>query len=142
MASYFGVGGMQLGIKGCTLMVNFPFAKFLSKEKVLNQFFRHENFGHSRSSLRCPNNVLAEADDAAYDDDVVDDEDVPAAADVNDAAADFNDAAAAVDDAATAADDAAARTALYAQPSSWSPATVPRLHGCPEGLASLGGKCP
>ena len=134
---------MQLGIKGCTLMVNFPFAKFLSKEKVLNQFFRHENFGHSRSSLRCPNNVLAEADDAAYDDDVVDDEDVPAAADVNDAAA-------AVDDAATAADDAAARTALYAQPSSWSPATVPHLHGCPEGLAngcpeglaSLGGKCP
>ena len=126
---------MQLGIKGCTLMVNFPFAKFLSKEKVLNQFFRHENFGHSCSSLRCPNNVLAEADDAAYDDDVVDDEDVPAAADVNDAAA-------AVDDAATAADDAAARTALYAQPSSWSPATVPDLHGCPEGLASLGGKCP
>ena len=123
-------------------MVNFPFAKFLSKEKVLNQFFRHENFGHSRSSLRCPNNVLAEADDAAYDDDVVDDEDVPAAADVNDAAADFNDAAAAVDDAATAADDAAARTALYAQPSSWSPATVPHLHGGPEGLASLGGKCP
>ena len=116
-------------------MVNFPFAKFLSKEKVLNQFFRHENFGHSCSSLRCPNNVLAEADDAAYDDDVVDDEDVPAAADVNDAAA-------AVDDAATAADDAAARTALYAQPSSWSPATVPHLHGCPEGLASLGGKCP
>ena len=112
-------------------MVNFPFAKFLSKEKVLNQFFRHEYFGRSRSSLRCPNHVLAEADDAAYDDHVVDDEDAPAAADVNNAAA-------SVDDAAAAADDAA----LYAQPSSWSPATVPDLHGCPEGLASLGGKCP
>ena len=111
---------MKRGIKGCTLMVNFPFAKFLSKEKVLNQFFRHENFGHSRSSLRCPNNVLAEADDAAYDDDVADDDDAAAA----DAAAD------------------AARTALYAQPSSWSPAPVPDLHGCPKGLASLGGKCP